>query len=218
MNTSGPNAYPETYLDDAMRTLGEAVEWAALAHGLPPSRFLAAFVATGVADAFGVGVPKFVAGLSGSELVREVLRRCGYPNEAKKKPVAHGDGATPEFWTGWILAWYQWRTALPFRAILRFLPADELVALYTALHEASEERCWEAFEKRRRDRCGMTALAAARKAAGFTQAQLSARSGVALRSIQQWEGRSKQLARAAAASVAAVARVLGTTSESLLAE
>jgi DNA-binding transcriptional regulator YiaG len=211
-------AYPETYLDDAMRTLGEAVEWAASACSLPPSRFLAAFVASGVADAFGVGVPKFVAGLSGSELVREVLRRCGAPDEARKKPVAHGDGATPEFWAGWILAWYQWRTALPFRVILRFLPAEELVALYTALHEASEARCWEAFEKRRHERRGMTALAAARRAAGFTQTQLSAHSGVALRSIQQWEGRSRNLAHAAASSVAAIARVLGTTSEALLAE
>ncbi|MBP5544915.1 MAG: XRE family transcriptional regulator [Kiritimatiellae bacterium] len=218
MKSSEPTAYPETYLDDAMRTLGEAVEWAALERGMPPSRFLAAFVATGVADAFGVGVPKFVAGLSGPELAREVLRRCGITDEARKKPAAHGDGATPEFWAGWILAWYQWRSALPFRAILRFLPADELVALYTALHEASEERCWQAFEKRRHERRGMTALAAARKAAGFTQTQLSAHSGVALRSIQQWEGRSRNLAHAAASSVAAIARVLGTTSEALLAE
>ena len=217
MKPSRPAAYPETYLDDAMRTLGEAVEWAASAYGMPPSRFLAAFVASGAADAFGAGVPKFVAGLSGPELVREVLDRCGIQEEARKKPL-HGDGATPEFWAGWILAWYQWRTALPFRAILRFLPADELVALYTALHEAPEERCWEAFEKRRHDRQGMTALAAARKAAGFTQTQLSVQSGIALRSIQQWEGRSRKLANAAANSVAAIARVLGTTSEALLAE
>ncbi|MBR1837139.1 MAG: helix-turn-helix transcriptional regulator [Kiritimatiellae bacterium] len=219
MKTGAPPAYPETYLDDAMRTLGEAVDWAARVRGIAPARFLAAFSASGVADAFGAGVPKFVAGLSGAGLAREVLRRAGEPEAAGDVDGRCDiDGETPEFWTGWILAWYQWRTALPFRAILAFLPAEELHGMFATLHEASEERCGAAFDAIRRARRGATALARARKAAGLTQAQLSARSGVALRSIQQWEQRAKDIGRAAARSVVAIARVVGTTTDSLLAE
>ena len=218
MKRHAPPAYPETYLDDAMQTLGEAVEWAAFVKGTPPDSFFTAFVASGVADAFGVGVPKFVAGLSGPELAREIFRRCGFEADTDENTVELGDGTSPEFWAGWILAWYQWRTALPFRAILRFLPVKELLALYSTLHEASEERCAAAFEKRRLARRGMTALAMARRAAGLTQEQLASRSGVALRSIQQWEQRAKDLSHAAAESVVALARVLGLPPEFFLTE
>ncbi len=218
MKTETPPAYPETYLDDAMRTLGEAVDWAARVRRLPPERFLAAFVASGLADAFGAGVPKFVAGISGADLAREALRRTGDAGAASDGAAPRGDGETPAFWAGWILAWYQWRTALPFRAILAFLPAAELLSLYPTLHETSEERCGAAFEARRRARRGATPLAAARRAAGLTQAELACRAGVALRSVQQWEQRAKDLGRAAARSVAALARVLGTTPAALVAE
>lgn len=45
-------AYAECYLDDAMRNLGEAVEYAVCRCSLLPDRFMEMFIAGGLADGF----------------------------------------------------------------------------------------------------------------------------------------------------------------------
>ena len=61
-------AYDESYLADAREVLGEAFDCAANKADMPLQRFFELFVATGVADAFGKGCPRYVAGSSGVEL------------------------------------------------------------------------------------------------------------------------------------------------------
>lgn len=48
-------AYAECYLDDAMRNLGEAVEYAVCRCSLLPDRFMEMFIAGGLADGFEKG-------------------------------------------------------------------------------------------------------------------------------------------------------------------
>ncbi len=218
MKTSVP-AYPETYLDDAMRTLGDAVDWASVARRADPDRFFAAFVTSGLADSFGAGVPKIVAGLSGAELAEATFRKIGEGSEDfddSARAHLRAGGETPEFWVGWIMAYYQWSRAIPFREIIGFLPAGTLLKLYPTLHEASEERCAATFDSRRQHNGTISALATARKAAGLTQSELAHLAGVSLRGVQQWEQGCRGLDRAAAGSVAALARVLGLPMQSLL--
>ena len=70
-------AYSEDYLFDAMEALGEAFDCAANRAGLGLGQFFEMFVATGVADAFGAGAPRYVSGSSGIELVLDVCYRAG---------------------------------------------------------------------------------------------------------------------------------------------
>lgn len=63
------HAYDKQYLDDAMRNLGEAFEYAGNNCGIELDDFMDVFIAEGIADQFGSGVPKFVSGMSGTELV-----------------------------------------------------------------------------------------------------------------------------------------------------
>ena len=51
-------AYAECYLDDAMRNLGEAVEYAVCRCSLLPDRFMEMFIAGGLADGFEKGSPR----------------------------------------------------------------------------------------------------------------------------------------------------------------
>ena len=60
-----------------MEVLGEAFDCAANRVNLGLDQFFEMFVATGIADAFGAGAPRYVSGSSGIELVLDVCYRAG---------------------------------------------------------------------------------------------------------------------------------------------
>ena len=62
------NAYDEIYLDDAMDTLGSALEYAVLIGKIDGQRFLDLFIASKIAHEFGRGNVKYISGMSGFEL------------------------------------------------------------------------------------------------------------------------------------------------------
>ena len=99
--------------------------------------FLDMFIISGIAEQFAGGVPKFVSGLSGTELVWEVLSRTR-KNTDFSAPQTEYD-YSPEY-CGWILAFYQWYTGKNFKEIKKYLPMSEIYKLYPTLHEASEEK------------------------------------------------------------------------------
>jgi len=71
------HAYAKHYLDDAMRNLGEAFDYATNSCNIAMDCFMDMFIAGGLANQFGLGVPKYIAGMSGTELVFEVVERSG---------------------------------------------------------------------------------------------------------------------------------------------
>ena len=122
------HAYDEMYLDDAMDNLGEALDYAENACNLPMDEFMELFIASGKADEFGAGVPRIVSGRSGTELVMDILEE--FWDDFKAPPPLEGSDCSPEYWCGWILACYQWRTGRPFKSILEKLSMREILALY----------------------------------------------------------------------------------------
>lgn len=59
---------------------------------------------------------------------------------------------SPEYWAGWVLAFYQWYTNFPFRRLAEYLRLSEVIALYPTLHEASELHFVDALNRRFRAR------------------------------------------------------------------
>lgn len=207
-------AYDELYLDDAMQNLGEAMDYAVNACGMEPDAFMDMFVTGGLAEQFGSGVPKYVAGMSGTELVWEVTERAG---REEALPMAQLDyECSPEYWTGWILAYYQWYTGRSFKNIKNHISAKEVLDLYPTLHEASEEKFVDVVNRRILRQNAPTHLQILRKAGGYSQKELAEKSGVTLRMIQQYEQRAKDINKAAAVNLFALAQVLGCRAEDLL--
>ena len=207
-------AYDEAYLDDAMQNLGEAMDYAVNSCGMEPDAFMDMFVTGGLADQFGSGVPKYVAGMSGTELVWEVANRAG---KDEALPVAQIDyECSPEYWTGWILAYYQWYTGRSFKNIKSHISVQEVLDLYATLHEASEEKFVDVVNRRIEREAAPTHLQTLRKAGGYSQKELAEKSGVALRMVQQYEQRAKDINKAAAVNLFALAKVLGCRAEDLL--
>ena len=210
-------AYAETYLDDAMNNLGDMFDYAVYGCKYPLAEFFDYFLVSGVADAFGKGNPKYVAGLSGPELASEIIFRTkGYRPE---EPVSECIDKSPEYWAGWVMAYYQWYSAYSFAQLRdNGITTQHLLNIYHPFHEADITKLVDAanslVEKNTEKKTSN--LQRIRKAGGRTQKGLAAESGIALRIIQLYEQKQQGINKAQATTLSKLARVLGCTMEELL--
>lgn len=207
-------AYDEKYVDDAMRNLGEAFDYAVNVCGIESNHFAELFVASGYADRFGKGNPKIVSGLSGTELVMEVIGKSGMMMHFPEVQIEYD--CSPEYWCGWILAYYQWKSGYRFKDIFEGLPVSEIYKLYWPLHEASEEKFVDTANKILARKQDITKLQKQRKLCGYSQRELAEKAGVNLRTLQQYELGSKEVSKASVTTVMALANVLGCQVEDLI--
>lgn len=207
------HAYDEIYLDDAMETLGSAVEYATLFCGLDGQVFLDLFLASGIADEFGRGNAKYVSGLSGIELAQLILEKCGKAAPPMKE-LPYID-YPPEYWIGWILAYYQWYTGKSFSALCRKISFRALRDLYGVLHEADPSKAVSVFDDMMKQ-SGETNLARLRKNRGLSQSQLAKAAEVSVRSIQLYEQRQTDINKAQYNHLKTLSHVLGCSIEDLL--
>ena len=211
------HAYSEIYLDDAMNTLGEAVEYAVLFCNLKGQEFLRLFQISGIAEEFGRGNVTYISGVSGVELVWKVLEKCGL-KVADTLELPYTD-YPPEYWIGWIYAYYQWHTGVKFDEIFRRLDYDTVYDLYIVLHEADESKSVEVFNaiiEREKANEKETNLARLRKYYELSQSQLAKASGVSVRSIQLYEQRKNDINHAQYNHLKSLSKVLGCRIEDIL--
>ncbi len=208
-------AYDESYLNDAMDALGEMLDYAVVDCGYDADEFFEWFIVSGVATQFEQGNPKFVAGMSGVEIARDVVFRITGSREMR--PATQSIDRSTEYWAGWILAYYQWYRALRFTDIANGgLPPSAVIERYI-LHEADVSKFVEAADAVLSTRAQQpTPLAKIRANRGMTQQELADASGVSLRMIQLYEQRRNNLAKASVAVILALARVLGCQVEDLV--
>lgn len=208
--------YSELYLDDATQNLGEAFDAASRLEGVGCEVFAQEFLASGRARWFSGGNPRYVVGMSGIELVWDVLESRGYRLEPPRDSVAYD--RSPEYWCGWALALYQWSSGLSFERILEAVPLSEFMKLYGPLHEAGEDKVVAVLDQRVRSAEARfpSRLQTARRSRGLTQRELAEASGVNRRTIEEYERGDKDLSRAAFVTVRALARVLGVPPEDLV--
>ena len=207
-------AYDNQYLDDAMKCLGEAFEYAANSCQMDMDSFLELFIGTGYAEQFAAGVPKVVSGTSGTELVMDVLIKSGTDNTFPQARIDYD--YSPQYWSGWILAYYQWYTGRNFKEIQKHITMQEIEKLYPTLHEASEKKFVDIVNGIIRKKNLPTRLQAQRKISGYSQRELAEKVGVNLRTLQQYEIRAKDINKAAGATLLALSKVLGCRVEDLL--
>ena len=207
------HAYDEIYIEDAMETLGSAVEYAVILCGMDGQEFLDLFIVSGFADEFGRGNVKYISGMSGAELVRLVLEKCGKKlSDVKELPYID---YPPEYWIGWILAYYQWYTGKSFASICSRISYDNFRNVYGVLHEADPQKAVDVFDSMmKQDR--ETNLAIQRKKCGLSQSQLAKAAGISVRSVQLYEQRQTDIGKAQYNHLQSLARVLGCGIEDIL--
>ena len=208
------HAYDNQYLDDAMKCLGEAMDYAVNSCQMDMDEFLNLFIGAGYAEQFAAGVPKYVSGVSGTELVMDVLTKSGTNREFPQAQIDYD--YSPQYWCGWILAYYQWYTGRSFKEIQKYITMQEIEKLYPTLHEASEKKFVDTVNRMIRKKNPPTRLQAQRKISGYSQRELAEKVGVNLRTLQQYEIRAKDINKAAGATLLSLSRALGCRIEDLL--
>lgn len=199
-------AYDESYLVHSARVLGWMLDSAVNLFGMEADAFWRIFLSTGFADRFGSGESRLLAGMTGYELACAVLdsAEVGYD----PVPPREVTDLSREYWAGWALAHYQWRTALSFAEIDSFAPIREVIASYVPYHEMDVSRFCGHLDGLYRAVHPESRLKAAREMRGMTQEELSAAANVPIRMLQHYEQRVKALDKAAFDTVFRLARVL----------
>jgi len=200
-------AYNIAYLEDAMSALGAMLDYSVNSCGEELYSFYYRFLASGVASLFFHANPRFLGGSSGIELAEEVAIRTGKPLKASGNYI---DIGSPEFWTGWTLAYLSWFLNMDFRKMKELgLDADDILCKYPTLHEADLTKSVSYAKKRIGARTSTgNLLKTARMNVGMTQKDLAITSGVSLRSIRAYEQGKLNLRNAEYDSVLALSRAL----------
>ena len=188
------HAYDKLYLEKARTSLGRMLDFAVYDLKYKASEFFALFIASGVAERFEQGDFTVLAGKSGIELAYLVLDEADV--EYERRTPRFAAGRSEEYWTGWALAYYQWFTAMRFADIIKAVPLEEISALYTPYHEMDIRHFVDKMNELCLSQRGETNLKRLRCQAGLSQRELAEKSGISLRTIQQYEQRQKNINKA----------------------
>lgn len=208
------HSYDRDYLEDAMESMGEAMDYAANQCNMEMDKFLEVFIGSGFAERFEAGEPKLVAGTTGTELVWNVLESSGI--KAEFPPIQIDYERSSQYWSGWILAYYQWFTGRSFEEIRKVITMRDIEKLYPTLHEASEHKFVDVVNERIKSANSQTHLQRQRKISGYSQRVLAEKAGVNLRTLQQYELRAKDINKAAGKTLLSLAKVLGCDVKDIL--
>ena len=207
-------AYDVVYLGNARVVMAQMLDVGVNCYGFSLRDFYDMFLDSFVSEQFENGDYEVLVGHSGAELAFMVMDSVCFPYH--RKAVTYTADRSEEYWLGWALAYYQWRTSFRFADLDRAVPIETLFSMYSPYHEMDIRQFCDAVDGLYRETVPDTNLKRLRKRAGLTQSQLADASGVSVRTLQQYEQRLKNINKAAAETVFQLSRILGCSVESLL--
>lgn len=208
------HAYDESYISGAQSILGHAFDFAVVSLGLDPDMFGNAFAVSNASKQFASGNPKYVAGINGCDLARIVLTETNTPFMDTEDAMYLDK--TAEYWSGWALACYQWHSGRSFMEILSAVPLSEIIRMYPLYHEMDIRQFIDRMDELIKEAYPTTRLKARRATCEMSQSELAADSGVALRQIQLFEQRQRDINNAAAITLFQLSKSLHCRMEDLL--
>lgn len=207
-------AYDESYLSNAQNILGHAIDFTVVTLDIQSNLVGDALSVSNAAKQFAGGNPRYVAGMNGCEFARIILLETATPF------TDHEDAMyldkSPEYWAGWVLAFYQWYTSRSFMEILSAVSLSEIIQMYPVFHEMDIEHFVERMNELLKESCPNTRLKIRRINCGFTQSRLALDSGIALRQIQLFEQRQRDINNASAITLLRLSKSLNCSMEDLI--
>ena len=208
------SAYDKTYLEKARAALGRMLDFAVYELRYSLIEFWNLFLASDISGRFAHGDFTVLVGKSGVELAYEVLEQAGIA--AERISPRYAADRSDAYWTGWALAYFQWECALSFAIITRYVPIEQVCALYHPYHEMDIRQFCDEMHRLFRAAKPETNLKIIRKAAGLSQSALAERCGISVRTIQQYEQRQKNINKAGAEHLLLLSRALHCDMSALL--
>lgn len=208
------HAYDKIYLDKARTVLGRMLDFAVYDLNYDIEDFFDLFIQSDMAARFETGDYSVLVGMSGVELAYEVLKQSGMEYEPIKP--TYSVNRSKEFWTGWALAYFQWETSMRFTEIERYIPIQDVMALYSPYHEMDIRQFVDKMNELYKAAKPETNLKLFRKKANLSQRELADLSDVPIRTIQQYEQRQKNINKAQVSYLVMLSKVLCCEVEDLM--
>lgn len=138
-------AYIEPYLKDVMRNIGVMSHFCINEYGLSPEQFSTLFANSHVAEQISMGNPRYLTGMSGKEMADMLIESSA---DINPQPISSNTyQVSPEYWAGWVMAYYQWHTAKSFYQMYADGQTyDKILMMYHPMHEADLAKVVEAIE------------------------------------------------------------------------
>ena len=208
------HAYDEMYLEKARIALGRMFDFVVYQLGYSIEKFFDLFISSGVSRRFENGDVDLLVGKSGVEIGYEVLDKTF--GDVQPIEIEFTVNRSEEYWTGWVLAYFQWMYGISFSKINEKISIRDILALYTPYHEMDIRQVVDKLDEMMINKDEDTNLKKRRKAAGLSQSGLAKEVGVSVRTIQQYEQRQKDINKASAERMLAFAKRLYCDVEDLM--
>ncbi|MBO6089825.1 MAG: helix-turn-helix transcriptional regulator [Lachnospiraceae bacterium] len=198
------HAYDENLLYKAQITLANMLDTAVNTYGYDLKVFYFLFLNSVYCKRFERGESSVIAGMSGTELAYEIISEHDNVDLAESSYQVQ---RSTEYWIGWSLSFYQWYSGKTFKEINEVADMDAFCKMYTTFHEMDIMQLVDALDE---NSVAFNAqkLKRLRTYAGLSQKELAEKTGIPLRTIQQYEQGQKDLSHARADSVLTLARAL----------
>lgn len=200
-------AYDKIYLSRAQKIMGNMIDLAVNEYKIKITEFYNRFLNNRVSEDFSKGDTSTLAGKTGKELFAEImdLKEEDYRQLSDVKlPI----NRSPEYWAGWVLAYYQWSRGVSFRVINDEIPIEIILDMYNPFHEMDITQAVDELNRIRQQKRIESYLKYFRKKMGYTQAELANATGIPLRTIQQYEQKRKNINKASADSILILSNIL----------
>ena len=208
------HAYDKIYLSVAQKCLAHMLDYMVNGLKYPLEKAWEYFWVSGLSRHFEAGDSSILAGTSGVELARKLLEQAGEPTPTRKATYAYD--RSPEYWTGWAIAYYQWDTGLRFSEIEQAVPISEVRMLYTPYHEMDVRQFADKMNELYRAAKPETNLKSLRTLVKMSQSELARQAEIPVRTIQQYEQRQKDINKAQGETLLRLARVLHCSIDDLM--
>ena len=199
------HAYYKEYLEYSQKNIGDMVDYAVNTLNMDIEDFWNMFVFSKIAKECERGNTTYVAGMNGCEIADDVLKSIGL--EGKGIHVLHID-KSPEYWCGWVLAYYQWLKAIKYSKIQAAISIKDIRKMYNTMHEADISKFVSCMNEKMSNYYKDTNLKHYRKLNNLSQGKLAKEAEVPLRQIQMIEQRRRDINKMNLESVIKLARVL----------
>lgn len=200
------HAYSENLLPTVQSKLAAMVELGVLNEGMEIDEFIDMFLSSPVCRAFETANPVLSLGKSANELLAIVLNK--EPKEAEENAYA-----SPEYWTGYVLAYAQWYFNRPFSELVAAYPCSKLIKNYFPYHETDITNALDLYRTKLNIDNKLKTL---RNKRNLSQNELSILSGVPVRTIKAYEQGAIEISKARGETLYALAKTLNCTIEDLL--
>ena len=123
---------------------------------------------------------------------------------------------SPEYWCGWILAYYQWRKCRSFKKIHQIIDIDEILRMYPTHHEADVERFVDTLNCIYREKHVKSYLQQLRENMDMDIKNLSQQAGIEEVLLKELERDFTKIQTTDAIHVFRLSQVLGCSMEALM--